>query len=789
MGDEGAASSSAASRKRGRDGELKRVAEVVMVLSAMAEMRGGRDPTAAETAMMAEARERLARVCEGVRPKDLFSREAVRVLAEDLGLSRSKDPVMGFRPPKMTIAEKVSLTKRKMEEAKEVAMNSSVYSSQGTMLHGASRFSLDKTSPLALSAGGFQSPTVAYSPALASASASLKQPQINEIHQAVTPEKAVLGPSLASPHPEAAHLRFDARFGGPTYLTQARATSVDYAPQKASTTPVQLALAIPAQTSKSVDNESNLLPASSHAMRDRQLKTLTIQAGAGNLIMGHQTVKGQTYTHPASVAPVFNDISKYVQQILQRKASNPPDWTPLSTEYMKEPLNCQVCKILITDVESLLVCDNCDKGTHLTCLNNYKGPPKGEWHCPKCLTLSHGKPLPPKYGRVTRSTSAPKAASNAVGHNHVSGERKTESSDPKSNQQKIIANGNSTMPNAACATNTRGDTVESSPNTWTVSAEAHANLSGVVMKREGNSSAEILSSNSNDWIVCTNISTRCESSHESIQNNPTESMSVVTTEITKSGQLNGSDNKKANESQAPSTSRITNNTEVESGIKASANENRQVSEPWINELKERVSGKEASEHSAGSHDGLDYGDNHQTTPNGVLESKDEVRDGCRSLLADLHTVDWVGDVLQVVGGNLYYRACQVNGSLYKLQDHVLIPADGNSSIPSKLLSMWEDKGSGSKWAVVNPYYLPHDLPDTVIQPSAAEDSEVYASNIQRKITADSIRGLCEVFSIDKFREEREKRSELSDLKSNLHSIFMCKWKYDESAGILQLISS
>lgn len=38
--------------------------------------------------------------------------------------------------------------------------------------------------------------------------------------------------------------------------------------------------------------------------------------------------------------------------------------------------------------------------------------------------------------------------------------------------------------------------------------------------------------------------------------------------------------------------------------------------------------------------------------------------------------------------------------------------------------MWEDKGSGSKWAVVNPYYLPHDLPDTVIQPSAAEDSEV-----------------------------------------------------------------
>lgn len=119
MGDDGHAKASAAEppaiKKRARDGgDLKRVAEIVMVLSAMGQMRGGRQPTAAEKALVAEARERLVAMCEGVKPKELFSGEAVRVVVEDLGLNRSKDPVMGFRPPKMSIADKLLLTKKKV---------------------------------------------------------------------------------------------------------------------------------------------------------------------------------------------------------------------------------------------------------------------------------------------------------------------------------------------------------------------------------------------------------------------------------------------------------------------------------------------------------------------------------------------------------------------------------------------------------------------------------------------------------------------------------------------------
>jgi hypothetical protein len=108
MGDEGAVDiPSPPAAKR-----LKRVAEVVMVLSAMAEMRGAKDPTPVEKAMAAEARESLTGLCEGFKPKDLFPREAVRAVVDDLGLN--KDAGMGFRPPRTSIADRILQTKRKV---------------------------------------------------------------------------------------------------------------------------------------------------------------------------------------------------------------------------------------------------------------------------------------------------------------------------------------------------------------------------------------------------------------------------------------------------------------------------------------------------------------------------------------------------------------------------------------------------------------------------------------------------------------------------------------------------
>jgi hypothetical protein len=107
-------------RRRG-DGELGRVAEIVMVLAAAGEARGGRAPTAAERALAADALGALAAVVGGevevelLRPRELFTTEAVRALVQDLGLTRTRDPAaVGFRPRKASIAERVLLTKRKV---------------------------------------------------------------------------------------------------------------------------------------------------------------------------------------------------------------------------------------------------------------------------------------------------------------------------------------------------------------------------------------------------------------------------------------------------------------------------------------------------------------------------------------------------------------------------------------------------------------------------------------------------------------------------------------------------
>jgi hypothetical protein len=79
------------------------------VLAAAGEVRGGREPTAAERALAAEAQERLAAaVAEGaVRPNDLFPVEAVRAVLDDLGLNRAKDSPLQWgsarpRPPLLT---------------------------------------------------------------------------------------------------------------------------------------------------------------------------------------------------------------------------------------------------------------------------------------------------------------------------------------------------------------------------------------------------------------------------------------------------------------------------------------------------------------------------------------------------------------------------------------------------------------------------------------------------------------------------------------------------------------
>lgn len=106
------------SRKKPRNGcdlgpNLRRVAEIVLVMSTMTALRGGKKPSDAEVGLMAEARAKLVRICEGLAPKDIVGREGISSLIEDLGL-HGRDQKLGFRGPRLTIAEKLAQSKKKV---------------------------------------------------------------------------------------------------------------------------------------------------------------------------------------------------------------------------------------------------------------------------------------------------------------------------------------------------------------------------------------------------------------------------------------------------------------------------------------------------------------------------------------------------------------------------------------------------------------------------------------------------------------------------------------------------
>ncbi|CAN6246318.1 unnamed protein product [Urochloa humidicola] len=434
MGDAPAAAPLAGKRRRGDEGAgLRRVAEIVMVLAAAGEVRGGREPTAAERALAAEARERLAAaVAEGaVRPKDLFPGEAVRAVVEDLGLNRAKDPAaMGFRPPKASIADRLMLTKRKMEEVKETPVQPTVSTPQTVVssgisefhgLNGATKFGVGVPRNPQVAALAATAPMTSTSPVI------LKPPGSSP----VKPVANSSGVSLLNTGPS--HLKLDKDVNGPLNLACSGSGATVVHPNKST-------------LDTSARPNVNAVQNSNQLLKNQDTKPVAVQAATGNTVVGHRATPGVAFVPPKPTFVNHNEIAKSVQQFLHQP-TNHPSWTPPSTEYMRSRLACQICKVVITDTDSLLVCDACERGVHLKCLQQYgnKGIPKAEWHCSACLTQTKGKPLPPKYGKVTRTAVASKAAPPG-GAAQISFQGSAENMTGKENHQKLAANGNLRKP-------------------------------------------------------------------------------------------------------------------------------------------------------------------------------------------------------------------------------------------------------------------------------------------------------------------------------------------------------
>ncbi|XP_020264221.1 uncharacterized protein LOC109840118 isoform X2 [Asparagus officinalis] len=780
MGDEG--SDDPTLLKRARTGDLKRVAEIVMVLSAMGEMRGGKDPTAAEKALVAEAREKLTEICEKeFKPKDLIPKEAVRVLVEDLGLNRSRDPMMGFRPSKMSIGERLLHTKRKMEESKTIACSSQhpLGESHGTLTHGSS-----SKSPMVFSAGGFRSvsPGVHVS-ATNSITSSLKQSHVSDSQLTTTALKSSTShlekdsPLLSQPH-AVTHLRFDGRPNGPPYIAQLQATT-ERTLSNSSSQSTSTIFMKPGQPNNFLDH-THSKSAGSHAVgnvqafgqavRNQGTKTSEVPSSVANQPIGHQPAQGVMFATGPSFFSNHDDISKSVQKILQPKVFDHPNLNPPSAEYTNQPTNCQVCKITITDVESLLICDACEKGTHLNCLQSYgnkEGVPKADWHCQRCLITSNGKPFPPKYGKVTRTIAPQKAPSNTA-VTSASSEKTTQNLASKVNPQKPVVNGNSSLSHLSQASSSATNSNDLTRDSKTACAAD----TQPGMKKDANLSSITSVSNSTEQaaVVCAASSSEPESSNKDIKSNGslTCNMERSTPESTldqkveseRSCPENPPDTVSltADQSEAPTKSK-----EIGSPINMEvfANQQQEIISLDCDESKEQPKLQRESQDKTGSDVRLDDRDNCQAAPSGKpniseakqLELKFESNNtllhsqekseltpneavnndnepvACnKHSVPDSDVVHWLGDALQDIDGKTYYQSCQINGVSYKLQNYVLVSSSSQNPVPSKLQCLWEDNATGSKSAVVCQYYFPCHLPEVASCPSTPENNERRCQN-------------------------------------------------------------
>ncbi|XVF70752.1 hypothetical protein PTKIN_Ptkin11bG0188000 [Pterospermum kingtungense] len=788
------------SKKQRCGGGLKRVAEIVLVLSAMGEMRGGgRNPTAAETGLMAEAREILAEMCGEMAPKDVVGREAIGNVIEELGLnSKLKEQRLGFRGSGMSISQKVLFTKMKMEEPKKFTAPAT-YTSQSLQTnvgasaenrgasHAVRNLPSDRPIHATTTSGGLP---VSSPPVHVTAAGSTPLQHQLPTSNIKTPSAGLpsghLGrdsSSFAYPRVERSHIKLDGGSSVASYVSQVPAnSSASHSIMNALTWSIQgqpAALAKPGQENKVLTHNPTKVEGSAglstpqmapQAARDQTFRPFITQNAPGTFSSVHQPVQGMNFAHATSFINNHNEIARIVQKLLQPKLLEHPTWTPPSREYMNKALTCQTCKLTINEVETVLLCDACEKGFHLKCLPNQKGIPRAlEWHCPRCLSLCNGKPFPPKYGRVMRSINLPKVPSSTA-EAQLSSEKKMENLDPMVNHEKVTANGSSALQNPVVASTVDSNSVESASG---------SNIPN------GNSTKPL-------EVVSDSLSVPTDSERPEEQSQMTESFIPEERKDPTSTSHPADTSSNAISYKADHSQPSLNLQDIQTG-------QQNCADVTLNDCHDESSGVKDLERGClkgDSNSNIQINQNEQDSAatqvnlTGNSGASTEISRQPEFSSNGLHSVEWTGEVLQVADGKKFYQSCCIDGITYKVQDHALVHSGQDKLIPSKLQAMWEDDKTGSKWVVVKRCYFPSDLPEAVAHPRALESSEVYESNNDSTVMASSIQGPCEVLPAAKFKEESERRSQLgAESNEGLRAIFLCKWLYDEFKGSFQPISS
>ncbi|PSR85267.1 PHD finger protein [Actinidia chinensis var. chinensis] len=778
-------------------GDVKKAAEIVLVLAAMGRMRGGRDPTAAEMQMMVDAREKLVLVCGEFTPKDVFPREVFGSVIDDLGLGKLREQRLGFRGPKMSIAEKILLTKQK-----RLQTNLDAAADSRSASHFTRTIPLNKPNPF----GGFQPASSLGHVSVANSTPLPYQLPASELRASRVSNglpTSLLGRDSSSstlPRVERPHFSLDPIPNGSSYALKNQATSSGDATvlktpawsqhsqstSSGKTGPDDKVLPHPSakmEGTVKVEGTANITT-SRMAPQAAMSKTFITQTTSGHLATMSRHVQGNNFVQSPLVSNVHGEIGKIVQKLLQPKHQEHPTWTPPPRDYMNKALNCHVCNLTIIEVEDVLVCDACEKGYHLKCLqsHNQKAIPKGEWHCFKCLSLSNGKPLPPKYGCVTRNKNTPNMPSNTASI-QSSPEKKVGTLGEKGNQQKITANGSSGLSSAPAGSMVNNHNPSASGSNMPKAIYMQGN--DILSIRENMDDKCHVQICPNDAIRTSRTACVSSSADSSVERSCKEKLVVKGWSPAKPFDTVG---KTLDHLQASSNSQDND----QKGLSYSAG----IPPKQSHDNNLTVKDSERSDCSKIFY-GNGNGDTKQEEP-GVARPEPVETSGT-GILASEHVrsssdcsddVDWIGDIIQVLNGKTHYSSCCINRIVYKVKDYALFHFNNDKLIPSRLQAMWEDNKTRSKWVIVNQCYFPGDMPQTAGHPCSPDSNEVYESNHGITIMASLIRGPCEVLPLGKFVKESERRSHLgSKANDRLWPLFLCKWIYDESKNVFRDVSS
>ncbi|KAE8667043.1 RING/FYVE/PHD zinc finger superfamily protein, putative isoform 2 [Hibiscus syriacus] len=277
----------------------------------MGKMRGGgRNPTSAETALMAEARETLAEMCGEMSPKDIVGREAIGNVIEELGInSHLKERSLGFRGMGMSISQKVLFSKMRMEEPKKF------------------------TTPATYTSQSVQTNVGGYSENRGSSNAVRILPSDRLIHGAVSS-----GGTPVSSHVTAAGstlLQHQLPTGDVKMATMSTglpsghlgdSSSFAY-PRQAIHSPM-----LPLGLCK-LNLQHLMTP---QAVRDQTFRPFNTQTAAGTFPSVHQPAQGVNFTQAPPFTNHHTEIARIVQKLLQPKLPAHLTWTPPSREYMNK---------------------------------------------------------------------------------------------------------------------------------------------------------------------------------------------------------------------------------------------------------------------------------------------------------------------------------------------------------------------------------------------------------------------------------------------------------------------